>query len=243
VLETLPALLGWCAGLALLCTVLGLVSRSVASVATHSATIRGLVDRLGGVTAGSRVFLGLAMTVVISAVALAGATFASALESSESHRLLEPMLSTRVSRPRWLLGRLITGIAGLVALGAVIGCTLWLATQATGTPIALSTLLNAGANTVPAALFVLGVGVLVFAVLPRAAPAVAYGLVAWSFLVELVGALASAPNWLMDLSVLHHVAVAPAVAPRWNANLILLAAGLAAAALAIVAFRRRDISG
>lgn len=241
--EALPALLGWCVGLAAVCTVLGLVSRSVATAVTHSATIRNLVDRLGGVTAGSRIFLGLAMTIVISAVALAGATFASAIETSEGQRLLEPMLSSPVTRPRWLLGRLLVSVAGLAALGGLVGVSLWLATEATGAPIALSTLLNAGANTVPVALFVLGVGVLVFGVAARAAPAVAYGLVAWSFLVELVGALASAPNWLMDLSLLHHVAVAPAAAPRWSVNLILVAAGLAAATAGTAAFRRRDISG
>jgi ABC-2 type transport system permease protein len=241
--ETLPALLAWCVGLAAVCTVLGLVSRSVATAVMHSATIRNLVDRLGAVTAGSRLFLGLAMTIVISAVAFAGATFASALETAETKRLLEPMLSSPVTRTRWLVGRLLVGSAGLAALGALIGASLWLATAATGAPIAIATMLNAGANTVPVALFVLGIGALVFGIVPRAAPAVAYGLVAWSFLVELVGALASAPNWLMDLSLLHHVAVAPAAAPRWNVNLILVAVGLAAAAAGTGTFRRRDISG
>lgn len=241
--EILPAWVGWSVGLVAVCTVLGLVSRSVAAVATQSGVIRNLAERLGGVTAGSRIFLGLAMTIVISAVALAGATFAAALETAETQRLLEPMLSSPVTRSRWLLGRVVAASAGLAALGALIGASLWLATKATGAPIALATLLNAGANTVPVALFVLGVGVLVFGIAPRAAPVVAFGLVAWSFLVELVGALASAPKWLMDLSPLHHVAVAPAAAPRWQVNLLLAAIGLAAALGGAAAFRRRDISG
>lgn len=66
-----------------------------------------------------------------------------------------------------------------------------------------------------------------------------HGLVAWSFLVETVGASLGAAHWLLDLSILHHIARAPAAAVRWNSAAILVAIGLAAAVGAL-AFARRD---
>lgn len=71
----------------------------------------------------------------------------------------------------------------------------------------------------------------------------AYTVVAWSFLVEIVGAGLGTSRWLLDTSVLHHVARAPAVGVRWDGNPVLAALGLAAAALGAPAFARRDLRG
>lgn len=62
---------------------------------------------------------------------------------------------------------------------------------------------------------------------------------AWSFLVEIIGADIGASRWLLDASVLHHVARAPATGVRWDSAAILVAIGIAAA----VAFRHRDLTG
>ena len=55
------------------------------------------------------------------------------------------------------------------------------------TGVRLGSLLAAGLNVVPPALCILGIGVLVLGLRPRAATPVAYGLLAWSLLVEVLG--------------------------------------------------------
>jgi len=96
---------------------------------------------------------------------------------------------------------------------------------------------------VPAGIFVLGIGTLVHGLAPRYATAVAYGLVAWSFLIEIIGAGLGASRWLLDTSVIHHIARAPAAAVSWDSDAVLVAIGVAAAAIGALTFARRDLKG
>jgi ABC-2 type transport system permease protein len=104
-------------------------------------------------------------------------------------------------------------------------------------------LLGAGLNVVPSALCILGIGVFVLGIWPRAASAVTYGLLAWSLLVEVIGGTINANHWLLDTSVFHEMAAAPAVAPNWTSGGVLVAVGVLAAVLGGVAFGRRDLKG
>jgi ABC-2 type transport system permease protein len=100
---------------------------------------------------------------------------------------------------------------------------------------------EAGVNALPAALFVLGAGTLLHGLIPRLASTLTYGLVAASFLLEVVGSTAGLPAWLLNLSVMHHVAPAPAVEPAWGSALVLMLLGLLAALGGAAALARRDI--
>ena len=95
----------------------------------------------------------------------------------------------------------------------------------------------------PAAIFVLGIGMLAYGLAPRFAVVAVYGIVAWSFLVEIIGAGIGASHWLLDTSLLHHIARAPATAVRWDMAAILVAIGIAAAITGAAAFTRRDLAG
>jgi ABC-2 type transport system permease protein len=67
-------------------------------------------------------------------------------------------------------------------------------------------------------------------------------VVAWSFLAEIIGASLGASRWLLDTSVLHHIARAPAVGVQWGGAGVLTALGAAAIAGA-AALARRDLAG
>lgn len=98
--------------------------------------------------------------------------------------------------------------------GNAVGFAGWAGTAMQGTALPIGRALGAGANLVPAALLVLGTGLLLFGAALRATAAVAYGLVAWSFVIQFVASLLDAPRRLLDLSVLRHVALAPAIDPK-----------------------------
>lgn len=89
----------------------------------------------------------------------------------------------------------------------------------------------------------LGIGTLAFGLAPRFAAAAAYGVVAWSLLVEIIGAAIGVDHWLLDTSVLNHITRAPAVSPRWDMAAIVVATGIAAALAGAAAFARRDVKG
>ena len=71
----------------------------------------------------------------------------------------------------------------------------------------------------------------------------AYAIIAWSFLVEIIGANLGVSRWLLDTSVLHHIARAPAAPVEWDMAAILTAIGIAAALAGTRAFTHRDIKG
>jgi ABC-type uncharacterized transport system ATPase subunit len=62
-----------------------------------------------------------------------------------------------------------------------------------------------------------------------------------SFLVEMLGSAIKVNHWVMDTSLLHHVALAPAVSPDWGIVGIYLAIGCAAACLGGWRFTQRDL--
>ena len=70
-----------------------------------------------------------------------------------------------------------------------------------------------------------------------------YAVLTWSLLVELVGGIGAASHWLLDTSVFHHVASAPAVPVDWAADGLLTAGAGVAALVGAGAFARRDLQG
>ena len=50
-------------------------------------------------------------------------------------------------------------------------------------------------------------------------------------------------RWLLDSSVFHQMASAPAVSPNWAANGVMAAIGVGCAVAGLIAFNRRDLAG
>jgi ABC-2 type transport system permease protein len=89
----------------------------------------------------------------------------------------------------------------------------------------------------------LGIGILVFGIRPRLTSIAVYGILGWSLLIVIVGGIGAINHWVLDTSVFHHMASAPAVPPNWKANGIMTVVGLACALVGGFAFSRRDIQG
>ena len=104
-------------------------------------------------------------------------------------------------------------------------------------------MLLAGINILPADLFVMGVGILALGYWPRLTTMAMYAVIAWSFLMEMIGSAINLNHYILDISILHHVALAPAVKPNWHTGTVLLGAALTMALLGILRFNSRDLQG
>ena len=104
-------------------------------------------------------------------------------------------------------------------------------------------MLEAGVNLVPPAITILGIGTLAFGVWPRVTSIVVYVLLGWSLLVVVIGGIGAISHWILDTSVFHQMASAPAVPPHWEANGVMVAIGVACALIGGIAFNRRDLQG
>jgi ABC-2 type transport system permease protein len=234
------AVLGWSAGLAAGGFIMGVIIKGTEQLwANQSGSI---FARLAGTTGGA-IFLGIIFLLFAGLITMAAAAQVAATREEEAEGYLDHLLARPVTRASWLAGRFAVAAAGLAIAGAATGLFTWAGAAATGASLSLATLLAAGVNIVPAGIFVLGVGTLVHGLAPRFTVVAAYGLVAWSFLLEIVGASLGLSHWLLDTSVLHHVARAPAAPVQWNMAAIVAAIGIAAALAGALAFTRRDLKG
>lgn len=235
--------IAWVVGLALGSMFFGLVAKAAGESITRSSSLAKELDRLGIHVGGATAYLGVAFVTVTALVALQAANHVAATREEEALGRADNLLVQPVSRARWIAGRVGVAVVCLTAtaLAAAGGAWVGAATQDSG--VSITRLLAAGMNSTPSALLVLGVGTLLHALAPRRAVLLTYALVAWSFLVEVVGASLKLDHRLLDTSVFHHVAAAPAADPRWGTNLVFVVLALAAFAAGIVALRRRDLVG
>jgi ABC-2 type transport system permease protein len=89
----------------------------------------------------------------------------------------------------------------------------------------------------------LGLGGLVYALAPRVAAGIMYGLVAAAFLWQLVGALIGPPHWVLDLSPFAHLALVPSQPFQPVSAAVMVTVGVLGVISSLVAFSRRDIAG
>jgi len=88
----------------------------------------------------------------------------------------------------------------------------------------------------------LGIGVGVFGFAPRLTSLVCWAAVAWAFLIDMLGSAIKVNHWVMDTSLLYHMALAPAISPNWTIAGVYMAIGCLAALLGGWRFISRDLA-
>jgi ABC-2 type transport system permease protein len=177
------------------------------------------------------------------AVSLFGCAQIGAARREEAGQQLQTLLALPVGRGTWLGGRLVIAACGAVVISLMSGLLTWAGAASGRVSIPVPRALEAGANCLPVAALFLGAAALAYAIVPRASPAIAYGLVTVTFLWQAAGSLLGAPAWLAGLTPFAHVGLVPAQPFRATSAAIMIAIGLAAALAALGVFRRRDLLG
>jgi ABC-2 type transport system permease protein len=235
-----PAAIGWLIGIAGFAAMFGSLARSAVGLLSTSPAITATLGRLG-IRAATLGFLGFALFFVAVLIAVLAASQIGAIRDEEAAGRLDNLLVRPVRRVAWLAGRLGVSLALLVLAGLAAGLFTWVGAVTHHTYVDLPTLLEAGLNATIPGVFVLGAGTLVLGLRPRLSAAASYGIVAWSFLVDLLGSFIKGADWLRDSSLFTHVALAPATKPDWGTAAVIVLLGLGAAIVGAVAFQRRDV--
>ncbi|MGD0312605.1 MAG: ABC transporter permease subunit [Acidimicrobiales bacterium] len=237
-----PTVIGWWVAIAVSGLLYGLVAKSAGATISGSSVHR-VFSKLGAAGTGADAVLGVCFLVLAVLVAFVGAGQLTAARSEESDGRLDHLLVRPVSRTSWLGGRFLVAVAVLLVSGVVAGAFAWFGAASQHAGVSVATLLEAGVNLVPPAVAILGIGVLTFGIRPRMTSVVVYTLLGWSLLIVIVGGIGAVNHWVLDTSVFHQMASAPAVSPRWEVNGIMIAIGGAGALLGGLAFKRRDLEG
>ena len=236
-----PVITGWAAGLAILGLIGGLVAPSAARAISSSSAIERTIGHLG-VRPGSATYLGIIYLIGGVLICFAAAGQVSATRAEEAGGYADHLLARQVSRWHWMTSRLAASTALIIIAGLAAGLSGWAGIASQHTGLSFADFAKAGLNIIPPALFVLGVGSFAYGAWPRLAAPAAYGLVAWSFLIELLATVIT-NRWLLDTSVLHHVQPVPAAQPDWASAAWLTGLGTLAALAGTGLFSRRDLAG
>ena len=232
-------LTAWGVGIAAYGLLLGLVAKSAGSAILSSTSLTRAFSRLGAV--GTEAYLGVAFLMLAVLVAFVACGQINAARAEEAEGRIDHLLVRPLARSSWFASRLTVAAAALALGGVVAGVFAWLGAVSQASGVSFMSMLGAGLNVIPPAVCVLGIGALAFGAWPRASTIASYGVLVWSFLVELVGGIVGLNHWVLDTSVFHQMAAAPAVSPDWTSGTVLLALGAAAAFAGGVAFRLRDL--
>jgi ABC-2 type transport system permease protein len=238
-----PTVLGWLAGVCAFALLLGSSAKVAAQSIKASPSVESAIDRLSGNGGLAKSYLGVSFLLITLLVAFIAAGQITSARQEEASGRVEHLLVRPVSRWRWMLVRLGIGAGVVACAGVLAGVFSWLGAAAQHTGLGFASMLDAGLNTVPAGVILLGIGALAWALAPRLASAAIYGVLAWSFLVELLAGIVNSNHWLLDTSIFHQLAPAPAEAPDWFTGAAMLGLGVLAAVAAAGAFSHRDLAG
>ncbi len=235
--------LGWVGAVAAFGLLGGLVAHSAASSVAGSTAVREALARVGGGRGGAEAYLGIFFLIIASLIGFVAASQLAGIRAEEAGGYLDHILVRPVGRVRWLSGRLAVAGCLIAATSFTAGLAAYAGAASQHSRIGLSRLVLAGMNVMAPALLVLGLGVLAYGLRPRLTGAVAYAIVTWSLLIELLGALTGALHWLSYTSIFHYMKPVPASNVDWTSWSVMLVIGVVTAALGVAAFNRRDIAG
>ena len=238
-----PVALGWLFAVAAFSVLIGTIAQSAAKAIAGSNSFEEALGRLGAHGSLVEAYLGLTFLMLALMIALVAAGQITAIRAEEAEGRLENLIVRPFSRTSWFAGRLGLSALLLVAAGILSGVGAWAGAASQHSGVGFGSLALAGLNVVPPSLFLFGLGALVLGVWPRGTSTVVYGYLAWSFLIEFVGAVIRASHWLMDTSVFFHMVPATATNPNWASAGVIGGLGVAGAIVGGIFLNRRDVLG
>lgn len=233
----------WLLSIAGLAVIYGLISKSAAEALAASPSYQKyLGDVVQAKTLGTKAYLGTIFLVFMTIIMALAAVWVASMRNDEAEGYVDNLLVRPLSRMRWLCDRAFYIVCAVLLAGVVSGVFTWVGAAAQNTGVGFGDLMLAGLNATLPAFFVAGVGLLFYGLKPRWTAIVMYAVIGWAFLVELAGPAIHLNHWVMDTSIVHHVALSPAVDPRWGSAVIILGIALACAAVGAALFNRRDLA-
>ncbi len=236
------ALLVWTVGLSLYGLLIGSIVHGIGEEMGDSQLARDIVTRLGGSSAVEQAFIAVAFSMLGMIAAAFAVSLALRLHQEEASQRAEAVLAGAVSRTRWLTSHVMLAIGGPAAALLVAGVVTGLTYGAASGDIAaaLPTVLGTAVVQLPAVWLPAAAAVALFGLAPRWAP-VAWGLLVGFVAVFMMGSLASAPHWVLDLEPFSHVPHVGAGTFTAAPLVWLLCLDAAAITLGVIGFRRRDL--
>ena len=232
----------WTLGLIVYGLLIGSVVHGIGDELGDSQTAHDIVARLGGTDTMEQAFVAVAFNMLGMVASAFAISLSLRLHQEETSQHAETLLAGAVSRTRWLASHLTFALLGSAAAMMTSGLVAGLAYEASAGDLGgkLPTVLGTAAVQLPAVWLLVAVTVALFGVLPRFTP-IAWGVLVAFIAVFLLGSLADAPRWLIDLEPFTHVPLVGSGAFTAAPLMWLSSIDAVLITLGVIAFRRRDL--
>lgn len=241
--QTRSTSLSWVATIGLVALLFGFLTKAAVEIFQNSTSLQHGIDKTVHSTQsiGANTYLGMVFFLIMPMLMAYVASAVGRMREDEAEGYIDNFLVRSVSRLDWLWGRISLILAVVILAGSLSGLAAWAgaAVQHSGTDF--GTIMRAGINIIAPAIFTLGVGIAALGLVPRLTTVIAYGVIAWSFLIEVVSSGLNLNHWILDTSILHHVPLAPAVSPNWWSALALAGLGTLLCVIGSMVFDKRDL--
>lgn len=216
-------------------SILGDVEELLANVSTFEQLIEGIqADLLPA-------FASMILTIMAMFSSVWVVIAMQRPRGEETSGRVEAVLSTAVSRTRWLGAHVATAVIGGPVMLFLVGAGFAVAgAGSTGDTALVGDLIGSSLAYSPALWVVIGVSVALFGWLPRAQP-LTWIIVVYSIFVIYLGNILQVPDWMRNLSPFGHVPQMPASDFDIVPLLSLTALAAALIAFGMYGFRRRDL--
>ena len=238
-------LLGWCIGVAVLGAIAGGLGPVVAEAVEGNASLSELIASL--VPGSSADIIDIFSTALIGIAgvlaAAAGVQAVMRMRAEETEGRVEMLLTTPLSRVRWLASTLAVAAGSVLAVCLVNGVTIGAAiAKSSEDATAVGRFTGAALAHAPAAFVFVAVTAVVFAVIPTLTIPLGWGLLVVGLVIGQFGDLLQLPEWLQDASPFRHSSAMPVEELDVASALIMCGVAALGAVVAAVLLRRRDLA-
>lgn len=237
-------LIGWAIGAAVLAAFAGGLAPVVAAALEDNEALANLIARVlpGGQGEMIDVFATGILGICGILAAASGVHAVLRLRSEEASGAAELLLSSPLSRARWMGGHLGVAVASVILVALAAGVSAGIAFILAGADwMRLPSSVAAMLAHVPAGLTLVGAAAIVFAVVPRLAVSLGWGALVIALVLGQFGELLNVPEWLQNLSPFHHSSALPLESLDVTATVVMTVAAVVGTGFAVAAFRLRDL--
>lgn len=222
-----------------------LMMAAIAKVAVQaindSPSLKLAFTRIGSSNDVQIAFLGMGAVLTVMILLLVATAGIANIRSNEAKNYLDAILVAPTRRARFLASRLSIIAISLLVISLLSITATWVVTQSQHISLNLGNLLLIGTTLTGTAIFILGLGTLLYAVIPRFATVGMYIIIGWSFLLDSISSVVTLNDVVAKSSLFHYISPTLTAAPDWKTFAWLVSLGVAFAAAGIMWFNRRDI--
>ncbi|HSX47753.1 MAG TPA: hypothetical protein VLF63_03190 [Patescibacteria group bacterium] len=235
--------IGWLSAISLMALFYGVLTKSAAQALAQSTSSTKAFHNIihSGPNSVINIFLGVAFLIYIILIMSFSAAHISKLREEEATNLADNFFVRPIKRYTWLNSRCFLIAIGIIIAAILSGLFTYLGVISQNATVDYKDLIIASLNCIIPGLFTLGVGVFALGFLPRLTSIIAYSVIGWSFLIEMLSSGIKLNHWILDTSLLTHISLSPAVSINWRTNFIILGIGTVLFVLGLLRFNNRDL--